>query len=396
MTEFMSTDDELVSNYLQTILIENESKPIFDPWLILQNLPLAHAVGQNLAHLIQNVEQSSICVLADSGIPLGVLVAQVLNVPIYFYRRSPWVFDRKGINYLLPSNGTTKREIHLVDSHIRTGYTASQAYEFLSLAGYNVKSIVAPLAFHYPITTLEAYRDKLDYNLLLKDISQKQLEKYLFNAYAVSHTKQYLHSFLYDGHKYENDGVSYLLPKKTRLLMLLRSLVLPRRLPAFQPPNVTLARKMSNLFNSSPSGIWELFMYPELLAEACGIVIGQINIQEYEVIIGNGYIGTIFALCVAYRSNFQGTILSTVRGGFVRHKGISSPLKSQRAAIFSGTLQSGYYLLATSDLLRSMKVYADTMVALRFNPSGVDLIRRRVLTYLSELKDMQIIVLSLQ
>lgn len=103
-----------------------------------------------LARLINNMypEAEAIAGVATAGIPQGVLVADLLDLPFLYVRAKP---KGHGMENLIEGKTTAGQKIVVVEDLISTGGSSLKASEALKAAGADVLGMVAIFTYGFPI-----------------------------------------------------------------------------------------------------------------------------------------------------------------------------------------------------------------------------------------------------
>ena len=384
---------KLLANYLQTIIRKSEfGKPVLQPWWILEDTAQVWPLIENLASRIDTDGLTGVCALADSGIPIGVPLAQALEMPCYVYRRKMWSLDDiPGPQHVVPRL-SSESTITLVDSHIATGFTVSACLNYFSEQNISVKHVVAPLSI-VPKRYLPFRETGIEYVILQDYVAKDAVADLLFGIKGVqrANLEQDFPSLI-RSYAEEIDDTGYLLSKKERLKLIAKSYITRSSIPILNPYNEDLAKDLRLAFDSRDSKVWEFFSKPDLVKRACLSVPEVINLDKIDIIVGTGEIGTIFALCVAYHCKFTGMILTTLERGLEWYYQENNS-KRKRVLVCSGRLKTGQYLLGAKKRMSRLGLEIDSILALRYTPEEVRRPRNRLVTAVKELES-QIFIMS--
>lgn len=387
----------ILTEYQQSIIRKAESGDlVLNPWWTLGDTRKAWRVVDALASIIGTEGVTGVCVLADSGIPIGVPLAQALHLPCYVYRRKAW--DLEGTNdaqYLLPSP-TPGSALVLVDSHIGSGVTAGTCIAYLLERDIAVRKIAAP--FQLPSTGNAAViTPALPEKVLLQDHIEEDEAK-TFNA-RLSGGKieratisQHFPSLL---RPYRSivDDTGYLPFKRKRLGFIATSLISRRKpTPELRPFDTDLASDLRKTFDSGASEVWGFFAKPDLVKRVCRSVMNQIDMGRIDIIVGTGGVGTLLALSLAFNSRFAGTVLTTLERGIEWYSPLNHT-ERPRVLMCTGRLCTGQYVLGAKQRLAELGLCLDSVLALRYAPEIVKSPRNHMISALDNL-EAPILVLS--
>jgi orotate phosphoribosyltransferase len=384
---------DLVEKYLDATIKKNKGgESNFNPWFLMQELTLAIDLAKKMSLLINENSSRGICVLCDSGIPLGVLTAQALKVPIHFYRRNPWpIDDLRGPRFIFPEPSFGS-ELLLVDSHISTGFTINSCSTILNEKGVKVNEVVSPISF----TSLEDSNiTKYESNIretVLSDVT-KHIST-LLRLFGVS-TLEEIEKIVKD--RYEEPPPSgkkeitgYIPRKSSRFIYLLNAMKPGGKKPQIRFISNPISQQLITEFGSQESNVWSFFAKPDLVETVCKFVGNLLNLHEYHIIVGTEALGTFLALCLAWHNKFTGKLLSTYNlSGW---NDIESE-SDQNVLICSARLRTGVFIKGATELLSRKNLKPKKILILRLAHEGVAFPRRLMLNELGYV-DCEIVVLS--
>lgn len=388
---------ELTEIYLRTVLVSPKPNigATFAPWRIMQDMKFARLLAEVIASKIDTSKVSGICILANSGIPLGVLVAQILQMPAFFYKSSPWTIDDEPGPLSIYPRIPTGSNVVLFDSHITSGFTSSSCYDMLKENGITVESVISIISF-LDVPGITINRRNVHYNVISNAIDHVDTLLQLLSVEEYSDISIALKTANDEARKQSfpsgsSDLTGYLSTKLNRFSKLLLSLISQSKTP-LEYHDQELAQNLRTLFASRESALWLLFSNPGLIRKISLDAGNAILINQYDVIVATGYLGTIFALCMAWHNNFNGQIISTHSPiGWDKLPKTGSIIKY---LICSMRLRTGYYVNGALNLISQ---YADperseTIFALRLWNEEVDFPRNRFLEWIK--KGLKLIILS--
>ena len=386
----MQFSSGLLTEYQKSIVKEAESgNLVLNPWWALEDTRKTWRIVDALASIVDTEGVTGLCVLADSGIPIGVPLAQALHLPCYVYRRKAW--DLEGTNdpqFLLPSP-TPRSTLVLVDSHIDSGVTAGTCVAYLLERNITVKKIAAP--FQLPPTgNAEVVVPELPEKVLLQDHLEEDEAK-TFGVYfgreriERATISQHFPSFL---RPYQSivDDIGYLPFKRKRLGFIATSIISRRKaIPELGPFDANLASDLRQTFGSGASQVWDFFAKPDVVKRVCRSAINQIDMGKIDIIVGTGGVGTGLALSLAFNSRFAGMILTTLERGLEWYSPVNYA-ERPRVLMCTGRLCTGQYVLGAKQRLTELGLGLDSVLALRYAPEIVKSPRDRMISALDNLE----------
>lgn len=387
----------LIDQYLQLIVRKNEKgKLLFDPWFILQDLNFAFKLSRELASKINEKEIDGIVVLADSGIPLGILVSQIICKPIYIYHRSSLEIDDMPGSYFVFPQPPEGSRVCLIDSHITTGFTGCACTDYLITNNkVSPQNLFVPISFwNIPLQGISRYsRDCLKHTFLGDARHYENQLLSLFGVESINDVVSIINERRKEKFQHSTKDVSgYIEPIGKRIEFFLLSQVSKKRNPfKFKYFNENLSQYLQSSFSSKESEIWGFFTKPELVKYVCKLVGEKIDLSQYETIIGTGLLGTFFALCLACHNNYSGTILSTYRAsGWIHQKENNV---NGKCLICCGRLRTGQYLRGALKMIKDHNLIPENILILRMNLTGVKFPRNLLINNIN-IPDCEFIALS--
>jgi orotate phosphoribosyltransferase len=379
----------LVENYLRIIVDRDEQDEIiFSQWLVLKDMELARSLAEAAASKVRDLSPSEgSCILADSGISLGVLIAQALGQPMYFYRREPWSIDDEPVAHSIYPRVPPGLTVSLVDSHTMTGFTSSTCHDMLQENNVSVDRVITILNLSDLSEDTRSQR-AVDHISLSDGVPLKKVWIDLFGheswidiggAIRKARRSAKKQIFLTDS----IDETGYLPSKSRRLSAIGRSLFRIRGDLRFDYVSKELAQELRGLFGSTESEVWRVFTYPDVIKRV-SIATGEaIDLSRFGVIVATGYLGMFFALCLAWYNDFNGSILSTRTP--VGWQGVRTNAGEKRCLICSGRILTSNYVLGAIRLSSAYALEPDMILTLRLSGEGVSFPRDRALLGLDKL-----------
>jgi orotate phosphoribosyltransferase len=242
-----------------------------------------------------------VCILATSGLSLGVFLAQVMGKPAFFFRKAGWhSFDTHEQLQILPPVPPGMRLL-LVDSHVRTGETLESCLMELALSHATAQEIATLIDL-----------DVLPQDRLhgLRQISAVKLSSFADRLEALGVNIQDL----------TPDSPLWKPPKaipyteidhfEGRRKSLPYYIVFPWSRLQWDLISEELNSQLSPYNLSSEAGIWSFLSHPLLVGKACSEIASGVNVKQYDVLVGVCPIGTAIALALAYHAGFTGPVIA--------------------------------------------------------------------------------------
>ena len=357
-----TNDLELIKTYLSTLVYKENGNISYDPWLILQNMKLARKIVLRLIETFDFSKIDGVCILANSGIPLGVMLSQAISKPMFFYRRQPWSIEDKPNKpffiYPIPEEGSN---LVLVDSNIGDGTTSGACVSFLENNNINVKSCITPISFiHQAKYHVER---NIEYISLVyaEEIIDDLLE--LFHCETEEKVLQVITK-----RKEEEVPISGINNKTKKLsfgkkIQTIFSNFFSSKYQ-FSVIDEDLSSFLKKSFGSEESQFWSVFSKPKDLKEACLKISKATGIDEYDIFFGTGFFGTIFAIMLAWYSNSDKKIYSTylLAGWDTLNEQADA---NNKYIIISGRLRTGIIIKRLLLDLEKINITTEAVVAIR-------------------------------
>ncbi len=382
----------LLAEYVKSLNKKKGDDNIFDPWFILQNVETGRKVVNELIKGIDYSEIDGVCVLANSGVPLGILFSLAINKPMYFYNRETWsIGDNKTDNYFIYPIPPLGSRVTIIDSHIDTGFTSCDCYALLQKRNIKVTSIIAPISFlNETNQDSQKYLQDTNYCFLAEANDIKEILLSSFECEDIGTVEKIMKLRIEeDIPTIDFDERSYSLSKKELVKATISSLFHVRQVERFF--DTALADKLSTIFRSNEESVWSFFTQSSHLCETFSQIGSKVLAEEYDVLVGTGFLGTVFAICYAWVNNFNGVILSTYKtSGW---SNIDEYI-GKSCLIISGRLQSSYYLRRTIKLLNAKGIRNFRILVMRYAPENVDFSRRLIVSDFLRIYKDKIFIIS--
>ena len=369
---------KLSRKYLENCFFTESKNIYFDPWLILYNFQLLNNLVNNLEKQIKsevNLKNiDGVCILARSGIPIGINIALSMKLPIHFYFRDPLRFENQEDFYFIFPQILANHNYLLVDSHTVTLHTANSAAEFIRSKGANVEGLAVPFNFtdyinhqmlsNQPFKNLISLGNATNFLEIIHKLTKINDPKSLKKLLIQKSKKQ----------RYYNE--SPFIPKKLSRLWLLISTYIKRNEKALSFDskafylNSSLAKLIRGKYGPQESDTWRLLCDPEIMYEVCQTINTNLGKCIPNYIYATGRLGTIFALNYAFFTEFKGSMFTTYKPLlWDRH---IDKIKCHNPIIFSGRLRTGLFIKNLhSKLLDEYSINSKNIFILRYYASGV-------------------------
>lgn len=303
-------------DYLNSaIQLSNDGYLHFSKLEVLNNLPLLFRISTTLANTLQT-NLSHICLLASSGIAVGVGLALTAKLPLIFYRRLKWPMpESHGLGSRIMPAIPDNARVALVDSHERTRYTIAVCHdELVKFRGIQVLQAVVPISFDECVDPV--WNRPIAYSFLNKFSSVKS---YFAQKYSLNISAKELDEIVS-----AEDNRFWLFPPIQRKNKPYFEFDAPgiRERPNWfigggtdfsliHKLHISKPPKIGRRLRSNDEGVWEFFSSP-IFVEEFSRSIGQVlKLEQYDYLIGSGHLGTALAIAIAYynQENFHGKIL---------------------------------------------------------------------------------------
>lgn len=252
----------LVREYLETVFSDGTTEKTashFNPWLVLKKLDLATRLAENMSGLMPKKSlPHGVCILADSGLPLGVLTAQAMGRPMYFYNRNPWKLDDINHQYYIFPKPPEGIILSLIDSHITTGFTANTCYKLLSERNIKVNSVITPITFLDLLSKETEKHEDLPYRNLAK---ASKFKDSLFSLRGAEDANDII-NMIKARHKEPRYLESPYVPTRLERLKAIIASPFSGRELNVRNLDEDIKQSLRNAFSSSESDIWSLFTRP--------------------------------------------------------------------------------------------------------------------------------------
>jgi hypothetical protein len=316
--------DDLGYSYLDfSIQLSKDGYLYFSKLEILKNLPLLFNLSEKMAKKLMP-DVTHICLLASSGMALGVCIGLIAKLPILFYKQEGWPMpEAHGLGPRFFPGVPLNARITLVDSHEHTRYTSALCYDELAIMGVQVVQSITPISFDNTIdptwTKYIDYSSLNSFSELIEHVAQKyssivtvdELTK-IINA---TDNRFWLAPPIRrkDFPYYEFDAPGI----KERPLWFLGSNHKPAHIETI---NSRLSYLLPEKISPSDEGRWAFFLDPLFVEKWAKIAGDHLHLDRYDYLIGAGHLGTALAISLAYynQDKFTGKIVSYLgRDGFV-------------------------------------------------------------------------------
>lgn len=309
--------NKCVNDYFDISIIKLENRMFYSKLAVLSNPNLLFDISKYLFYQI-NPNITHLCVLASSGMAIGVALSLYSKLPLIFYRRLQWPKpESEGLGPKFLPSVPLDATVGIVDSHERTRYTSAVCYdELFGLYGINVSQMLAPISFDMCIDP--NYNRSMTYS-------------YLNYASEIINLKENKNSL-----KISKDDLTLCFDQSNFWLYppLEKD---PDPYKEFQAPGMSKSPKwfigmgsdVSNFkklnidfslssysFKTKDDEIWDFFLYPSLVEEFSKKAGKELNLNNYDYLVGVGHLGTALSIALAFynKETFSGSIMMYLGG----------------------------------------------------------------------------------
>jgi hypothetical protein len=316
--------DELAYSYLDfSTRLSDDNYIHFSKLEVLKNLPLLFKLAKSLADRLAP-DVTHICLLASSGMALGVGVALAAKRPLLFYRPEGWPKpEARGLGPRFMPVVPLNAKVALVDSHEHTRFTSARCFDELLPMGIQVVQLLAPTSFEDCIdsnwtrniqyTALAGYSSL--HSKLAKKYSNLVTSDELREIICATDNRFWLAPpIIRQDDPYFEFGAPGIIERPSWFL---------GKAPKdyqFETTNPHLGKLVRNKLVPNDEGRWSFFLDPVFVEEFASSAGKIINLGEYDYLIGTSHLGTALAIALAYYNfeEFHGHILFHLgRDGFV-------------------------------------------------------------------------------
>ena len=289
----------------------------------LKDLKFLFTLSEKLSEKLAP-DVTHICVLASSGMALGVSIALVTRLPIIFYKSAGWPMpESHGLGPRFLPTVPLNAKVALVDSHEHTRYTSALCYDELTRQGIQVVQSITPISFD--VTIDSTWNRNIDYSFLssFSEMFDRIAQKHL----AIATPQDFLKYIM------AADNRFWLAPPIPRQDAPYYEFDAPGmrarpywfigrgHSPTFiETINSEFSSLLTRKIDPSDQGRWNFFSDPRLVEDWARTAGDVLKIDEYDYLIGAGHLGTALALSLAYynQDKFAGKILFYLgRDGFL-------------------------------------------------------------------------------
>jgi hypothetical protein len=311
----LSSEDLVVRYVASSIVRSSKGAHHFSKLEVLSDLPLLFELSARLADRLRN-DVTAICVLASSGMAVGVATALVAEVILTFFHRAGFPRpESRGLGSRFRPDRRFSAKVAILDSHERSRYTSALCIEELKRYGsLQPVQVVVPFSFDTLIDPLNTHQE-VDYSNVLNfsdavhdivklrdDLTVEDLISLVENPRG-SFWKYPPYDTLEQGYSEFNvPGITqrprWFLGRGTNMAIV-------------KPVSSELVNLCRHV-NPTDDGIWDFFLDPAFVRQfslQAGSVLG---IEHYDHIVGVGHLGTAVAIALAYHNQdrFRGTIIA--------------------------------------------------------------------------------------
>jgi orotate phosphoribosyltransferase len=303
----------------------------FDSWRLCRFPRMIEKITECMVKYVDH-HCDAICALAQSGIPIGSYLASKLCRPLYIVSHKDDIVDEHGrIMWVLPEIPSEKK-IVMVDSHIKTGTTASHANTLLRKYGSEVLTLCTAVDFSLP-----NWKNARNVSIPVASICQIEgQEDWLVELLGVS-----------NGTLAEIFGQTDFWSRVNNL---------PTEIPDFprERPGADFAPRVFNdevektlwkfMQESTGYGLYSLFLNPELLSDSFAKVLQTLD-TYFDAVVACSLHGFVFAAWLLQILHSRGTdiplyyLSHTAR--FLRNPPNSSVLEKKQVLLFDAIVRTG-------------------------------------------------------
>jgi hypothetical protein len=343
-----SCSDDSVIQYLAASIIDSPEGPRFFSKLeVLSNPSLLFQIAQLLAERLQ-ADVSLLCLLASSGMAIGVAVALISKLPLAFYRRSGWPQpESHGLGPRFRPGRLLGDKVALVDSHETTRFTSALCHDEL-LQSYDVKAVQVLVPCSFDSCLDDTFFRHMDYAFLMdfssavgevaKGFSDGTTAQDLLEAVSDPRNRFWQYPPL---QKPQNPYWEFDAPgiRERPHWFIGRG----ADCSVIKSPSPELEALCSRI-EPDDEGIWEFFSSPGFVQEFALAAGDVINLSDYDHLIGVGHLGTAVAIAIAYynQQSFKGSINFYLgRHGFIPR--LPTLLRNKRVLPIEMRICTGVY-----------------------------------------------------
>jgi len=309
------SSEDLVIRYIASSIVRSKGAHHFSKLEVLSDLPLLFALSARLADRLRN-DVTAICLLASSGMAVGIATALVAKVPLTFFHRAGFPKpEARGLGSRFRPDRRFSAKVAILDSHERSRYTSALCIQELKrYESLQPVQVVVPFSFDTLIDPLNTHQE-IDYTIILNfsnavhdivqfrdDLTAEDLISLVENPRS-SLWKYPPNDDSEQGYSEFNvPGIMqrprWFLGRGTNMAMV-------------KPISAELANLCMHI-NPSDDGIWDFFLDPAFLRQFALQAGSVLGLEDYDHIVGVGHLGTAVAIALAYynQDRFRGTIIT--------------------------------------------------------------------------------------
>ena len=379
--------EEIISKYINLTI----SKKFINPWGILNDLDYCEKL---IDFFITKIDKNfdSACILADSGLPLGILIAIKLKKPFCLHRKEAMnIENEKGIDqpYFIFPKPEKNQKILVIDSHINTGSTVEECIHRLKddykckvtqiIAPINIKLLQNDKQFDENIKLICFDDHNYVRNQLMALLQEESLDNLITKFRSlIKKSNEFL----------EESENTYVESKFGNLLAILISIFINNNNNGIKNLfNKKTTRKIKKYFGDSEQELLQfLCKQPLKVIDICEKVKNKIALENYHVIIGTFRCGSILALYLSSLTKSCKKVFSTYQLSIRKCNEVIN--SNDKCLIVSGRIRTGNYIKYLSRKLSHIldENNQEDIIIFRSAPDGIKFPRNKLFYRVTNLK----------
>lgn len=373
----------LAAEYLRTSVVKGADQVVRHlPFEVLRHPELLARLGRALSDLIYADDYDVVCILASSGLAIGIATAELLGKSICVYRDTGWDIDDDRVHHSIYPVPKTGSRVLVIDSHINTGASARQCIDILHNLQCKAKSVAVLVDLRAPnlperigIPTIALCR-------------ADEMRDELFELLSISKDSDLAGALM--GAKSASRQVTGR-DEKTRLppSAYLQHSLHPRSFGADY--DQLFGESLRRQFQSGEGDLWRFLCSTLESRPTIARAASFVDFASVRLTACTDYLGTIFGLRMALAVNYRGQMLSTL--SYQCWPATIGTDTNVRPQVISARLRSGLHVYAASERLKTLGAETSRAVILRRATKSVLTPRLVFLTELSR-QGVEVVILS--